>query len=128
MKTIYIVVSDSYDGECGYSNVVQAFTVKEVAEELVAKCEEEATRIIDEVNAYREKHGDELHKIGESLTKLVIENSKKKILIDYSKVPESIRRLEIQEGEDVIYKSHKYDHDFCRDDATDYYIQEAKLD
>jgi hypothetical protein len=124
MKTIYIVVSDSYS----ISNVVQAFTVKEVAEEFVAKCEEEVIRITDEVNTYREKHRDELHKIGESFTKLVLENSKKKIMIDYTKVPESIRRLEIQEGEEVIYKSHKYDSDFCRgNDPTEYYIQEAKL-
>ena len=87
MTTIYIVVSDSFDGDCSYSDIIKAFADKGAAEVFCNKCDAETKRVMEEVKAHYEKHREELDEISKSLTALVIKNSKKKIMMDYSKVP-----------------------------------------
>jgi len=126
---IYAVIANTFDGDSLHYDIVKAFTDKGVAEEFSEKCEEETKRVQKEVQEYYEIHRKELDEISLRFTKLVHENSKKKIMIDYSELPDSLRRIEIHRGEDKIFKTHKYQPDFSDfDDNPQYDVEEIELE
>ena len=128
---IYVVVYDMFDGECSYNRIIKAFTKEKDAEEHAALCKAECERINKEVDEYYKKHEDEINILNEAVRQHIYKNGKRKIpkVIDFSELPESIRRLEILTVEREIIKSHKYDADFMSlEDEYCYNIEELELD
>lgn len=131
MSTIYVVVCDTFDGECSDWDMIKAFTRKTKAEVFMQKCHEELERIREELQVHNAKYVKELSEISERLRIRVLENSKNRIVMDYSKDPDSIRRREIQEIEQNISRSHKYHNNHYRIDLyeeVEYNIRELQLE
>ena len=123
---IYIVVYDSYDGECAYDVMIKAFTKKEDAKEYVILCTNECIRIESESEAHYLKNKKELDDLSQKIRELVLTKGK---WLGANKHPESIRRLEIINEEREIMRSHKYHPDFVSlTKEYQYDIQELELD
>lgn len=126
---IYVLISDAFDGDCSYQEIIKAFKDKQKAEEFAINCQKETDRIRKEIKAHYEKYREELDNISNILRKKIMTHSKKKIVIEWSKCPQSIRRKEIINKTNRIYKSHKYHPDFGDiDDQHEYNIVEVELE
>lgn len=123
---IYVVVYDSYDGECSFDIMIKAFTEESDAQKFADLCTDECKRIRIEVDKYYLKHKEEMHSLSKKIRDLVLTKGK---WLGPNKHPESIRRLELLNQSDKIIKSHKYHPDFSvLLEEYQYTIQELELD
>ena len=128
---IYVIVYDMFDGDCSYNRIIKAFTNDLDAEEFCSLCKAESQRIHKEIEYHYEIHADELDEINSKVRDIIYANGKlkKPKVLDFSKLPESIRRREIGDAEQEMLKSHKYDPDFrSLEDEYCYNIEEVELD
>ena len=127
---IHIVIYESWDGDGLIRNILKAFEEKSDAEEFVNLCNKECKRILSEVKEHNEKYEKELLLMSDVVRDLILENGRKKKpeMIDFSKLPESQRRQEINNISRSIFKSHKYDTEFMDfDNEYEYIIEEVEL-
>ena len=123
---IYVVVYDSYDGECSYSYMLKGFTKKEDAENHVKLCTDECIRIRSESDAHNSKYGEELANLNAKIRELILTKGK---WLGASEHPESIRQMEILNIERDILRSHKYDENIMTgQDEYIYNIEELEID
>ena len=125
---IYVVVVETFDGECLYYDNIRAFRKESDAENFATKCEEEVKRIRRELKDHEDKYFIENEKLAEKIVDGIAKCDLKETY-DFKNEPAVVRQKEIRDLRDKILTSHKY-HKGILDvyDKISYNIQELALE